>query len=72
MELAVNTLPPSLAGPELCNKVVGVHGFTLFLICYYYSRETINFNFFSPPPKRQAKGNRDSEQFIIQLNLKGI
>lgn len=70
MELAVNTLPPSLAGPELCNKVVGVHGFTLLLICDYYSRETINFNF--PPHKRQAKGNRDSEQFIIQLNLKGI
>lgn len=48
MELAVNALPPSLAGPELCNKVVGVRGFTLLLICYYYSRETINFNFFSP------------------------
>lgn len=31
------------------------------------------FQFFlSFPPKRQAKGNHDSEQFIIQLNLKGI
>lgn len=52
MELAANTLPPSLAGPELCNKVVGVHGFTLLLMCYYYSRETINFNF---PPSSRGK-----------------
>lgn len=56
MELAVNALPPSLDGPELCNKVVGVCGFTLLLICYYYSRETINFDFFFPPQEgREGK-----------------
>lgn len=56
MELPVSTLPPSLAGPELCNKVVGIYGFTLLLICYYYSKETINFNFPPPPPQEASEG----------------
>lgn len=55
MELAVNALPPSLDGPELCNKVVGVCGFTLLLICYYYSRETINFDYFFSPPRGKRR-----------------
>lgn len=55
MELAVTVLPPTLAGPELCSTVLGAQGFTLLMVCYYYSRETINFNFFFFPHPR---GNR--------------
>lgn len=40
----------------------------LLLLCQGNNK----FYFPPPPSKRQPKGNCDPEQFIIQLNLKGI
>ena len=62
MELAVTVLPPSPVAPELCNTVAGAQGFTLLVVCYYYSRETINFNFLFFLPR----GNR--REIVIPNN----